>query len=94
MRRNLRPQFLDPDHRERGAIAADPYSITNRPLGSLGVPAEPECLFPGLRISDARVTDLDRVGRPSIGAPGAEVTTMEAFNDRFAEGIATPPVSR
>jgi acetolactate synthase-1/2/3 large subunit len=25
-----------------------------------------------------------------MGVPGAKVTTMEAFNDRFAQGIATP----
>jgi hypothetical protein len=25
-----------------------------------------------------------------MGVPGAWVRTMEAFNDRFAEGIATP----
>ena len=35
--------------------------------------------------------DLDWVGLArSMGVPGARVTTMEAFNDRFAEGIATP----
>jgi acetolactate synthase I/II/III large subunit len=35
--------------------------------------------------------DLDWVGLArSMGVPGAPVTTMEAFNDRFAEGIATP----
>ena len=35
--------------------------------------------------------DLDWVGLArSMGVPGARVTTMDAFNDRFAEGIATP----
>ena len=35
--------------------------------------------------------DLDWVGLArSMGVPGARVTTMEAFNDRFAEGIASP----
>ena len=35
--------------------------------------------------------DLDWVGLArSMGVPGARVTTMEAFNDRFAEGVATP----
>src|SRR5437899_1566726 len=35
--------------------------------------------------------DLDWVGLArAMGVPGARVTTMEAFNDRFAEGIATP----
>ena len=35
--------------------------------------------------------DLDWVGLArSMGVPGAKVTTMEAFNHRFAEGIATP----
>ena len=39
--------------------------------------------------------DLDRVGLArSMGVPGAKVTNMEAFNDRFAEGIATRPVPR
>ena len=28
--------------------------------------------------------------RESVGVPGARVTDMEAFNHRFAEGIATP----
>jgi acetolactate synthase-1/2/3 large subunit len=26
----------------------------------------------------------------AMGVPGARVTTMEAFNDRLQEGIATP----
>jgi len=35
--------------------------------------------------------DLDWVGLArSMGVPGARVTTMEAFNDRFGEGLATP----
>ena len=35
--------------------------------------------------------DLDWVGLArSMGVPGARVTTMDAFNDRFAEGIAAP----
>ncbi|HEY1431549.1 MAG TPA: thiamine pyrophosphate-dependent enzyme [Stellaceae bacterium] len=35
--------------------------------------------------------DLDWVGLArSMGVPGARVTTMEAFNDRFAQDIATP----
>ena len=35
--------------------------------------------------------DLDWVGwRARWVSPGAKVTTMEAFNDQFAEGIATP----
>jgi len=35
--------------------------------------------------------DLDWVGLArSMGVPGAKVTTMEQFNDRFAEGIASP----
>ncbi len=35
--------------------------------------------------------DLDWVGLArSMGVPGARVTTMDAFNDRFAEGIGTP----
>jgi acetolactate synthase I/II/III large subunit len=35
--------------------------------------------------------DLDWVGLArAMGVPGARVTTMEEFNDRFAEGIATP----
>ncbi len=35
--------------------------------------------------------DLDWVGLArSMGVPGARVTTMDAFNDRLAEGIATP----
>ena len=35
--------------------------------------------------------DLDWVGLArSMGVPGARVATMEAFNDRLAEGIATP----
>ena len=35
--------------------------------------------------------DHDWVGLArSMGVPGAKVTNMEAFNDRFAEGIATP----
>jgi hypothetical protein len=34
--------------------------------------------------------DLDWVGLArSMGVPGAKATTMEAFNDRFAQGIAT-----
>ena len=37
------------------------------------------------------ITDLDWVGLArSMGVPGAKVTTIEAFNDRFAERIATP----
>ena len=35
--------------------------------------------------------DLDWVGLArSMGVPGARVTTMDAFNDRFAEAIAAP----
>jgi len=35
--------------------------------------------------------DLDWVGLArSMGVSGARVTTMEAFNDRLAEGIASP----
>jgi acetolactate synthase-1/2/3 large subunit len=35
--------------------------------------------------------DLDWVGLArSMGVPGARITTMEGFNHRFAEGIATP----
>ena len=35
--------------------------------------------------------DLDWVGLArSMGVPGAKVTDMEAFNHRFAEGVATP----
>src|SRR6266436_2024465 len=35
--------------------------------------------------------DLDWVGLArAMGVPGARVTTMDAFNHRFAEGIATP----
>jgi acetolactate synthase-1/2/3 large subunit len=35
--------------------------------------------------------DLDWVGLArSMGVPGARVTTMDSFNDRLAEGIATP----
>ena len=35
--------------------------------------------------------DHDWVGLArSMGVPGATVTNMEAYNDRFAEGIATP----
>ena len=35
--------------------------------------------------------DLDWVGLAhSMGVPGARVTTMDAFNARFAKGIATP----
>jgi len=35
--------------------------------------------------------DLDWVGLArSMGVPWAKGTTMEAFNHRFAEGIATP----
>jgi len=35
--------------------------------------------------------DHDWVGLArSMGVPGVKVTNMEAYNDRFAEGIATP----
>src|SRR5208282_4257277 len=44
---------------------------------------------PGRKALD--MLDLDWVGLArSMGVPGARVTTMEAFNDRFAEGIASP----
>ena len=48
-------------------------------------PADDDCTLVPVR------ADLDWVGLArSIGVPGARVTTMEAFNDRFAKGIATP----
>ena len=35
--------------------------------------------------------DLDWVGLArAMAVPGGKVTTMEAFNERFAEGIASP----
>src|SRR6516225_9361075 len=44
-----------------------------------------------LDMLDLSHPDLDWVGLArSMGVPGAKVTTMEQFNDRFAEGIATP----
>jgi acetolactate synthase-1/2/3 large subunit len=44
-----------------------------------------------LDMLDLSHPDLDWVGLArAMGVPGARVTTMEAFNDRFAEGIASP----
>jgi acetolactate synthase-1/2/3 large subunit len=35
--------------------------------------------------------DIDWVALArSLGVPGARVADMDAFNDRFAEGLATP----
>ena len=49
---------------------------------------------PGARRSTCSISahpDLDWVGLArAMGVPGARVTTMEAFNDRLAGGIATP----
>src|SRR5215468_2170872 len=64
------------------------YAILRHELAGVGAGT------PGrkaLDMLDLGHPDLDWVGLArSMGVPGARVTTMEAFNDRFVEGLATP----
>jgi acetolactate synthase-1/2/3 large subunit len=44
-----------------------------------------------LDMLDLGKPDIDWVGlAKSMGVPGSRVTTMEEFNRRFADGVATP----